>query len=192
VNCKTAKWGIITNADYLQLFRKHHKVVYPVTQLIHLTPDNIDQQFKQLKEIIHNPHRALTATVYNNKGGVGKTTSVLNLAAYLGIHHNVLAIDFDANQQDLTNILNLPQGNCKLYQCLSDYKNYQLKDAIVPYRFTKKQGKEVGFDIIPADEVFMEKTPTQLSSEVTRGRLYQVLKTIKNTYDYILIDAPPG
>lgn len=194
VNCKTAKWGIITNADYIQLFRKHGKVVYPVTQLIHLNPDNVDQKAQYLKNIIDHPPQALTVTTYNNKGGVGKTTTVLNLAAYLGIYHKVLVIDFDPNQQDLTQILCLDVAEAKytLYECLEDYRNKSIEKAIIPYRIADKQGQEVGFDVIPADKNFIEKAEDQSSSKLTRGRLRQVLKTLNNTYDYILIDAPPG
>lgn len=194
INCQTAKWGIITNANYIQLFRKHGKVIYPVTQLIHLTPDNVDQKAQYLKQIIDHPAQALTVTTYNNKGGVGKTTTVLNLAAYLGIYHNVLVIDFDPNQQDLTQILrlDLAQAQYTLYECLEDYRNKSIENAIIPYRITNKRSQEIGFDIIPADETFIEKSEDQSSSKLAQGRLRQVLKKLNNTYDYILIDAPPG
>jgi len=180
-NCQTAQWGLITNADYIQLFRKHGRVVYPVTQLIQLTPDNIDEKVEQLKQIIHYPNKALTVTIYNNKGGVGKTTTVLNLAAYLGIYYKVLVIDFDANQKDLTQILNINQGHHNLYECLRDYKTYNIEDAISPYRITdNKNNREVGFDVIPADETFIRKTQNQLLSEIKRGRLYNVLQQLKD------------
>lgn len=191
-NCKTAKWAIITNADYIQLFRKHGQVVYPVTQLIQLTSENIDEKIEQLKQIIDNPKKALTVTIYNNKGGVGKTTTVVNLAAYLGIYYKVLVIDFDANQKDLTQILNIESGNTNLYQCLKDYKNYKIEEAISPYRITNKKNQEIGFDVVPADKTFINKTQNQLLSELTRGRLLNVLENLKNSYDYIFIDAPPG
>ncbi|MDY7013882.1 MAG: type I restriction enzyme HsdR N-terminal domain-containing protein [Cyanobacteriota bacterium] len=40
-NCKTARWGIITNADRIQLFRKHGKVIYPATQCLEVKEENI-------------------------------------------------------------------------------------------------------------------------------------------------------
>ncbi len=192
INCRSVKWGIITNADYIQLFRKHGRVVYPVTQLLHLTANNIDKKVQFLKRIIDNTSKALSVAVYNNKGGVGKTTTVINLAAVLGIKHKVLVVDFDANQKDLTNILNIKPTSKKLYDCLANYSKNDIKEAISPYHFTHKSGKQVGFDVIPADETFFEKTQNQLVAEIAKGRLRTVLGELRNIYDYILIDAPPG
>jgi hypothetical protein len=48
-NCSKTKWGIITNADNIQLFRHHGKVVYPLTTNIKLTADNIDEKIDLIK-----------------------------------------------------------------------------------------------------------------------------------------------
>ncbi|KAM3110765.1 hypothetical protein [Phormidesmis sp. 146-33] len=72
---KTAKWGIVTNSDYIQLFRKHGKVIHPATACLEVTAENVDKIIALVKEIIEQPIRALTVATYNNKGGVGKTTT---------------------------------------------------------------------------------------------------------------------
>ena len=134
-NCKTVQWGIITNSKHIQLFRKHGKAIYPATPCIEITLDNIVELTYQIRNRIENTPKALTVTVYNNKGGVGKTTTVINLAAVLTRHQKkVLVVDFDPNQQDLTNSLGLQSGKYSFYKCLQDKKDaISLKNAVVTY-----------------------------------------------------------
>ncbi len=75
-NCKTVQWGIITNSRHIQLFRKHGKTIYPATPCLEVTRDNVVEITYQIRNKIEHTSRALTVAVYNNKGGVGKTTTV--------------------------------------------------------------------------------------------------------------------
>ena len=122
-NCKTVQWGIITNSIHLQLFRKHGKVIYPATPCLDITPGNIIEIVTNIKQQIDNSPRALTVAIYNNKGGVGKTTTTVNLAAVLTLKgKKTLIVDFDPNQQDLTKSLQIKPGTETLYSYLEDKK----------------------------------------------------------------------
>ncbi|MGB3404668.1 MAG: type I restriction enzyme HsdR N-terminal domain-containing protein [Microcoleaceae cyanobacterium] len=68
-NCKTVNWGIITNSQHIQLFRKHGKVVYAATPCLELTPENVSEIISKINHKIESVSKALTVAVYNNKGG---------------------------------------------------------------------------------------------------------------------------
>lgn len=192
--CKTVQWGIITNSKHIQLFRKHGKAIYPVTPCLEITSENIGEITYQIKKRIENTARALTVAVYNNKGGVGKTTTVINLAATLTVHKKkVLVVDFDPNQRDLTDSLAIKPGSQTLYDCLKDKKDtISLKQSICSYTKTFKGGATLNFDVIPVDNKFAQVDEDNLRNEFSFYSLRKKLASLKSDYDYILIDAPPN
>jgi len=190
-NCKSAEWGIITNSSHVQLFRKHGKVIFPATQCLALDLNNVDQVVADIRKKIQAPSRALTVTIYNNKGGVGKTTTTVNLAGNLTfLGKKVLVIDFDLNQQDLTSALGIPVSDGVLKKALID-KNVDLKSAVVTYKFSNKK-LQLSFDIIPADSELANNSDRELSELMRLYTLYDKLEFARQDYDYILIDSSPN
>ncbi|MBW4652843.1 MAG: AAA family ATPase [Kaiparowitsia implicata GSE-PSE-MK54-09C] len=192
-NCQTAQWGIISNSCHIQLFRKHGKVVFPATQCFALNEDNIDRVVKEIRRKLEQPPKALTVSVYNNKGGVGKTTTTVNLAAILTfLGKKVLAIDFDPNQQDFTSSLGLPLSEGHVFNALND-RDADLLSALDTYAFPLKKGdRELKFDVIPADQELVDASDDSLRKLLKRNMLHRKLAAARQNYDYILIDSPPN
>jgi cellulose biosynthesis protein BcsQ len=199
---KSAKWGIITNASYIQIWRKHGKVVHPATANLSINPDNIETIVRDLRNKLENYERALTICVYNNKGGVGKTTTVINLAAALAAKgKRVLAVDFDS-QGDLTRSFDLSPGEITLTQCLKDPKidvhsiiqsrSYPIKNAKNKFPYIFDSTLDISFDIIPRDPELETLTDSQSLAYIQKGtrRLRDLIAPLRNEYDYILIDCP--
>lgn len=194
-NSESVQWGILINSLHAQLFRKHGKTMYPVTPCLDCA--NIDEIVKTFRQRVEAPARALTVAIYNNKGGVGKTTTTINLAAALAIlGKHSLAIDFDPNQQDLGDALNLPPSQGQMWEMLTS-PNADIRSSITSYVHDfPKAKRKAGFDVILADKkiAFGDGfSDTKLDQRFRLNTLLKKLKTIKQTeYDYIFIDVPPN
>ncbi|MGM0830904.1 MAG: ParA family protein [Bacillota bacterium] len=123
--------------------------------------------------------------VTNQKGGVGKTTTSVNLGACLAyIGKKVLLVDIDP-QGNATSGVGVEKGDVQ--QCIYDV----LVDD-VDVRDTIKQSKVENLSIVPATISLagaeIELVPT-ISREV---RLKKALEKVKDEFDYIIIDCPPS
>ena len=189
---QSVQWGILTNSAVTQVFRKHGKVVYPVTPC--LSFEDSRGLVRDVTKLIEVPKRSLVIAIYNNKGGVGKTTTTLNLGATLArLKKRVLVIDFDPNQGDLGDALNLPPTNGKLLSVL-DNREVDIREIITSYKFEHPRMEEpFNFDVVLSDrELVNEIDEIKLRQKVRPHALLKALEPIKDAYDYILIDAPPN
>ena len=131
----------------------------------------------------HGPARIIA--LCNQKGGVGKTTTSINLAAALAEYgRKVLAVDFDP-QGALSAGLGIPTHDVPtIYDLLLDTKR-DAHDAIV-------HSSVDGLDVIPAN-IDLSAAEVHLVNEVARETiLARVLRQVAGEYDVILVDCQPS
>ncbi len=119
-------------------------------------------------------------TLANFKGGVGKTTSAINIGAGLSNKgKRVLLIDLDP-QFNLTQSLGVQEPEQTIYHALIG------KEPLQPIKINKK------LDLI-ASSLDLIKAEIELSGEFKREFiLSKLLEPIKSSYDFIIIDCPPA
>ena len=123
--------------------------------------------------------------ITNQKGGVGKTTTCVNLGATLSeMGHQVLVIDFD------------PQGNATSGSGVSkrdiehDVRGLLLGES--SFRDTCLMGTAAGYDLLPSDIQLTEAEVALISIPKGQFRLKELLTDQASSYDYVLIDCPPA
>jgi len=124
-------------------------------------------------------------TLVNQKGGVGKTTSTINLAAYLAKQgQRVLVVDLDP-QANATSCL----GVDKLLVDGSTYDALLGEDDIFPYILLNER---LQLSLLPSSPS-LAGAEVELVDELAReSRLRKALLKVASRYDYVLIDCPPS
>lgn len=123
--------------------------------------------------------------ITNQKGGVGKTTTTVNLAASLvATRRKILVVDLD------------PQGNATMGSGID--KN-ELEHTVYEALVGKINAREIlcssesgGYDILPSNSDLTAAEVQLLSLDQKETRLKDILSELRDQYDYIFIDCPPS
>jgi len=123
--------------------------------------------------------------IANQKGGVGKTTTSVNLAASLSVtRKSVLLIDMD------------PQGNATMGSGVDksslDLSVYDLLTDQAQFDVVKVRPEEAEFDLLPANGDLVAAEVELINAENKEIRLRSIIESVRNRYDFIVIDCPPS
>lgn len=123
--------------------------------------------------------------ITNQKGGVGKTTTTVNLAASLAAaKRKVLLVDLDP-QGNATSGSGVDKSSLEKTVAHVLLEQEAINECIV-------SSESAGYDVLPANEQLTSAEVGLLEARGREFKLRRALEEVRNKYDYILIDSPPS
>jgi chromosome partitioning protein len=123
--------------------------------------------------------------IANQKGGVGKTTTAINLGASLAaLEYKTLVVDADPQANSTSGLgMNPKEVRKSIYDCMINQTN--VKEVIVPSSFDY-------LDIIPSHIDLVGAEIEMINIKNREERMREALGSVKNEYDFILVDCSPS